>query len=110
MHAQQSNSSKTGGGVLHVWCLVVCLSPLLVNPAVRHLWHLFCALLAAVVITMVFAGVMAVLLFGLLRRFKLLRVEQETELAGIDNIIHNGPAYPEFVSMAYRHQMGGSLH
>eukprot|EP00775_Hariotina_reticulata_P005136 gene5136-5376_t len=64
----------------------------------------------AVIVTSVFAGLIALLLFGLLRRLKLLRVEQETELAGIDNIIHNGPAYPEFVSMAYRHQMGGSLH
>ena len=31
-----------------------------------------------------------------LKYFKRLRVEQITELAGIDNIDHGGPAYPEF--------------
>jgi Amt family ammonium transporter len=36
------------------------------------------------------------LVFGLLRHFNLLRVDQMTELAGIDNIDHGGPAYPEF--------------
>ena len=41
-------------------------------------------------------GVFAALVFGLLRHLNLLRVDQMTELAGIDNIDHGGPAYPEF--------------
>lgn len=45
---------------------------------------------------MAFAALFAVLVFGLLRHFNLLRVDQMTELAGIDNIDHGGPAYPEF--------------
>lgn len=38
----------------------------------------------------------AVLLFGALRHWRVLRVDQATELAGIDNMDHGGPAYPEF--------------
>lgn len=41
-------------------------------------------------------GIFAAAVFGLLRHFNLLRVDQMTELAGIDNIDHGGPAYPEF--------------
>eukprot|EP00798_Chlamydomonas_sp_ICE-L_P023170 gene23170-30379_t len=38
----------------------------------------------------------SVILFGALRYYNLLRVDQTTELAGIDNIEHGGPACPEF--------------
>lgn len=34
--------------------------------------------------------------FKLLKHYQLLRVDQATELAGIDNFEHGGPAYPEF--------------
>ena len=36
-------------------------------------------------------------LFGALHRAGRLRVDQATEIAGIDNIDHRGPAYPDFV-------------
>ena len=36
-------------------------------------------------------------LFGALHRAGCLRVDQATEIAGIDNIDHRGPAYPDFV-------------
>jgi Amt family ammonium transporter len=42
------------------------------------------------------ASIFAALVFGTLRHFNLLRIDQMTELAGIDNIDHGGPAYPEF--------------
>jgi Amt family ammonium transporter len=35
-------------------------------------------------------------LFATLRRFNMLRIDQMTELMGIDNADHGGPAYPEF--------------
>ena len=41
----------------------------------------------------VFAGVVALAVFGGLKRFNLLRVEVSTELAGLDNMEHGGPAY-----------------
>lgn len=44
-------------------------------------------------------------LFWLLARQGMLRVDQATELAGIDNIDHGGPAYPEFSGLGY----GGSV-
>jgi Amt family ammonium transporter len=50
-------------------------------------------------------GIAATLLFYVLRRLNLLRVDQLTELAGIDNIDHGGPAYPEF-NMQMLHGMG----
>jgi Amt family ammonium transporter len=55
----------------------------------------------------VVGGVAAALLFYTLRRFNLLRVEQLTELAGIDNIDHGGPAFPEF-NMQTLHGMGSN--
>jgi len=36
-------------------------------------------------------------LFWALHAAKRLRVDQATEIAGIDNIDHHGPAYPDFV-------------
>lgn len=47
----------------------------------------------AVVLVTLFAGVVAVIVFGGLKRFSLLRVEVSTELAGLDNMEHGGPAY-----------------
>jgi ammonia channel protein AmtB len=41
----------------------------------------------------VFAGVVALAVFGVLKRLNLLRVEMSTELAGLDNMEHGGPAY-----------------
>jgi Amt family ammonium transporter len=38
----------------------------------------------------------SLLVFVPLRHFGRLRVDQATELAGIDNMEHGGPAYPEF--------------
>ena len=38
----------------------------------------------------------SLLIFLPLKYFGRLRVDQATELAGIDNIEHGGPAYPEF--------------
>jgi len=49
---------------------------------------------------MAVGGAFAAVLFGMLRHFNLLRVDQMTELAGIDNIDHGGPAYPEFIDHA----------
>jgi len=37
--------------------------------------------------------VVAIGVFGILKRFNLLRVEMSTELAGLDNMEHGGPAY-----------------
>ncbi|KAK9837144.1 hypothetical protein WJX81_005991 [Elliptochloris bilobata] len=52
--------------------------------------------LGAVVI-IVYTGACSLALFGALHRAKRLRVDQATEIAGIDNIDHRGPAYPDFV-------------
>ena len=38
----------------------------------------------------------SLIIFLPLKHFGRLRVDQATELAGIDNIEHGGPAYPEF--------------
>lgn len=62
---------------------------------------------AAIALTLVLGGVTATLLFGALRHFNLLRVDQLTELAGIDNIDHGGPAYPEF-NMQTLHSLGSA--
>jgi Amt family ammonium transporter len=51
---------------------------------------------SGIALTLCVGTVFATLVFGLLRHFNLLRVDQMTELAGIDNIDHGGPAYPEF--------------
>jgi len=47
----------------------------------------------AVVLVTVVACVVALAVFGALQRFNLLRVEMSTELAGLDNMEHGGPAY-----------------
>lgn len=53
-----------------------------------------------ITLSMAVGGAFAAVLFGMLRHFNLLRVDQMTELAGIDNIDHGGPAYPEFIDHA----------
>ncbi|KAI8471943.1 MAG: putative ammonium transporter [Monoraphidium minutum] len=55
--------------------------------------------LAVVLVTAV-AGAVALAVFGGLRRFNLLRVEVSTELAGLDNMEHGGPAYEWNLSAA----------
>jgi hypothetical protein len=40
-----------------------------------------------------FSLVVALAVFGVLKHFNLLRVEMSTELAGLDNMEHGGPAY-----------------
>lgn len=54
--------------------------------------------LLGLAVTFAWTAVWAVAVFATLRRLNLLRVDQQTELAGIDNIEHGGPAYPEFVA------------
>lgn len=78
------------------WWLKLCLCGL---PVLSHLCPLLVrcvSLHAGLAVSLVVAAVLAALLFGILRHFNLLRVDQMTELAGIDNIEHGGPAYPEF--------------
>jgi Amt family ammonium transporter len=41
-------------------------------------------------------GGVSLTIFKVLDRLGMLRVDQATELAGIDNFEHGGPAYPEF--------------
>ena len=53
----------------------------------------------AVGITTVFSVLFAGALFYSLKHWNLLRVNQTTELAGIDHIDHGGSAYPEFNNM-----------
>lgn len=53
------------------------------------------ALFTGVAVVVVFAGGCAWIMFEALERYHLLRVDQVTELAGIDNMDHGGPAYPE---------------
>ncbi|GIL81282.1 hypothetical protein Vretimale_1094 [Volvox reticuliferus] len=48
----------------------------------------------------------SVLTFMTLKRFNLLRVDQQTELAGIDNMEHGGPAYPEFLQRVQSSRTG----
>ncbi len=45
--------------------------------------------------------------FLVLRRLNMLRVGHATELAGIDNIDHGGPAYPELTAAGKWHAAGG---
>ncbi|KAG2499743.1 hypothetical protein HYH03_002676 [Edaphochlamys debaryana] len=48
----------------------------------------------------------AFLTFWTLKHFNLLRVDQQTELAGIDNMEHGGPAYPEFLQRVQSSRTG----
>lgn len=63
---------------------------------------------AGVVVVLLFAGGVALCMFQVLGHYKLLRVDQVSELAGIDNIDHNGPAYPEVMSASANQQ--GLVH
>uniref|UniRef100_A0A7S0RXY3 Ammonium transporter AmtB-like domain-containing protein n=1 Tax=Chlamydomonas leiostraca TaxID=1034604 RepID=A0A7S0RXY3_9CHLO len=49
-------------------------------------------------VSIVWSALWAYPLFKILSRLNALRVDQVTELAGIDNIEHGGPAYPEFIN------------
>lgn len=49
-------------------------------------------------VSVAWSAAWALPLFKGLAYFKALRVDQVTELAGIDNIEHGGPAYPEFIN------------
>lgn len=51
---------------------------------------------SALVIVGAFTSVCACVVFLALKRRGVLRVDHITELAGIDNMEHGGPAYPEF--------------
>lgn len=65
-----------------------------------NLPHLPCPaarLCAGLSCSMVWTAMWALLTFGILKKLQLLRVDQQTELAGIDNMEHGGPAYPEFL-------------
>lgn len=53
-----------------------------------------------VVVVIALAGGCAWIMFVVLDWYGLLRVDQVTELAGIDNMDHGGPAYPEFTGGA----------
>ncbi|GFR44048.1 hypothetical protein Agub_g5208 [Astrephomene gubernaculifera] len=46
-------------------------------------------------------GCLSLAVFWVLRRSGRLRVDQVTELAGLDNMEHGGPAYPEFNMVPY---------
>jgi Amt family ammonium transporter len=47
-------------------------------------------------VVLALTGVVSLAVFKILDRLNMLRVDQATELAGIDNMEHGGPAYPEF--------------
>lgn len=63
--------------------------------------------LMGVVLVIVVAGGSAWIMFWVLARKGLLRVDQVTELAGIDNMDHGGPAYPEFAANSFLSAGGG---
>lgn len=60
---------------------------------------------AGVVVVLALTGVVSLAVFKILDRLNMLRVDQATELAGIDNMEHGGPAYPEFAV-----QLGNNTH
>jgi ammonium transporter, Amt family len=64
-------------------------------------WEQLYVQLTGVVVIWAFTAATSFTLFFLLRHFGRLRVERETEIAGIDNIDHGGPAYPDFVIRAH---------
>lgn len=66
--------------------------PFVLNRRFQQLWVQLVGIIAVAAWALVHAGV----LFWVLNRMFLLRVEQDTELAGLDNTKHAGPAYPYF--------------
>jgi Amt family ammonium transporter len=54
-----------------------------------------------VVAVAAWTGFFSLIAFWMLRRAGRLRVDQVTELAGLDNMEHGGPAYPEFNLVPY---------
>jgi Amt family ammonium transporter len=64
---------------------------------------------AGLSVSLALAGLLAAVLFGALRHLNILRVDQMTELAGIDNIDHGGPAYPDWAaSQQQQHRRAAS--
>ncbi|EFJ47052.1 hypothetical protein VOLCADRAFT_92451 [Volvox carteri f. nagariensis] len=57
-------------------------------------------------VTIAWTALWSILAFSTLKRFQLLRVDQQTELAGIDNMEHGGPAYPEFLQRVQSSRTG----
>lgn len=70
------------------------------HPSARLRASVLCCAVAraGVVVIGAWTVAWALPMFLTLRRLGLLRVDQQTELAGIDNIEHGGPAFPEFVA------------
>eukprot|EP00877_Chromochloris_zofingiensis_P005647 jgi/Chrzof1/15083/Cz09g26170.t1 len=74
-------------------------------------WMQLAMQLLALVIVGAFTSVCACVVFLALKRRGVLRVDHITELAGIDNMEHGGPAYPEFnLTGANPSVHGGVLH
>lgn len=61
-----------------------------------HGWTQLGMQLLGLVVTSVWVAIWGLAVFSALKALNLLRVDQQTELAGIDNMEHGGPAYPEF--------------
>ncbi|MGM0167538.1 amt family ammonium transporter [Enterococcus sp. AZ135] len=61
--------------------------------------HLFIAQIESVLFTLVFAGVASYLIISLIRVFMPIRVSQQEEALGLDQIEHDENAYPTFMGM-----------
>lgn len=61
--------------------------------------HLFIAQIESVLFTLVFAGVASYLIISLIRVFMPIRVSQQEEAMGLDQIEHAENAYPTFMGM-----------
>ncbi|KXZ50943.1 hypothetical protein GPECTOR_14g19 [Gonium pectorale] len=62
--------------------------------------------LLGLTVSIAWTALWAVLTFSVLKHYGLLRVDQQTELAGIDNMEHGGPAYPEFLQRVHTSRTG----
>lgn len=61
--------------------------------------HLFVAQIESVIFTLVFAGVASYLIISLIKVFMPIRVSQQEEALGLDQIEHAENAYPTFMGM-----------
>lgn len=61
--------------------------------------HLFIAQIESVLFTLVFAGVASYLIISFIRVFMPIRVSQQEEALGLDQIEHDENAYPTFMGM-----------
>lgn len=61
--------------------------------------HLFIAQIESVLFTLIFAGVASYLIISLIRVFMPIRVSQQEEALGLDQIEHDENAYPTFMGM-----------